>query len=72
MDLRILTKSILPESQLKEVLYTIELKLLNLSPKFMCLFTFITKIQVDIPWNWDVLFAELLPELSLDKNKTSV
>ncbi|XP_046647973.1 intraflagellar transport protein 43 homolog isoform X1 [Daphnia pulicaria] len=43
VDLRILTKNILPESQLKEA---------------------------DVPWNWDVLFAEMVPELSLGRDKS--
>lgn len=27
--------------------------------------------QTDIPWNWDVLFAEMVPELSPDGSNNS-
>jgi len=40
VDLRPLTRNLLPESQLKDV-------------------------DVDITWNWDVLFAEMVPEFIL-------
>lgn len=45
VDLRILTKNILPESQSKEA---------------------------DVPWNWDVLFAEMVPDLMLDGKKSPI
>jgi len=39
VDLRVLTKNLLPESQLHEA---------------------------DVPWNWDVVFAEIVPDLQKD------